>query len=130
MARNDIRKPDKGKPNHNKLKKDREKQIFVIDLCKIYFQITITDSTTVGSVFFVSTKIALVNDMLSDACSNNRKNTLNNYPSPKPLIAGKAPLSLTRNDYKKKTLFRVSPNGVRDGGCLSAMRARSAVVVR
>ena len=51
MARNDIRKPDKGKPNHNKLKKDREKQIFVIDLCKIYFQITITDSTTVGSVF-------------------------------------------------------------------------------
>ena len=26
--------------------------------------------------------------------------------------------------------FRVSPNGVRDGGCLSAMRARRAVVVR
>ena len=51
MARNDIRKPDKGKPDNNKLKKDREKQIFVIDLCKIYFQITITDSTTVGSVF-------------------------------------------------------------------------------
>ena len=51
IARSDIGKPDKGKPDNNKLKKDREKQIFVIDLCKICFQIHITDSTIVGSVF-------------------------------------------------------------------------------
>ena len=55
----------------------------------------------------------------------------NDNPSPEPLIAdGHDPLSLTRNDYKKKNAFRVFPNSVRDGGCLSAMRARSAVVVR
>ena len=31
---------------------------------------------------------------------------------------------------QEKTLNRVSPDGVRDGGCLSAMRARRTVVVR
>ena len=75
MARNDIGKPDKGKPDNNKLKKDREKQIFVIDLCKIYFQITYNGFDHSRVRFFVSTKIALVNDMPAEACSNNRKNT-------------------------------------------------------
>ena len=70
-------------------------------------------------------------DISVEACGGNRKYSINDYSSPKPLIAdGRDPLSLTRNDYKKKTLFRVSPNSVRDGGCLSAMRARRTVVVR
>jgi hypothetical protein len=75
MARNDIRKPDKGKPDNNKLKKDREKQIFVIDLCKIYFQITYNGFDHSRVRFFVSTKIALVNDMPAEACRGNRKIT-------------------------------------------------------
>jgi hypothetical protein len=49
------------------------------------------------------------NDMFYEACSNNRKNTLNDNPSTEALIAdGHDPLSLTRNDYKKVFLRRVS----------------------
>jgi len=55
MAQNDIGKPDKGKPDNNKLKKDREKQIFVIDLCKICFQITYNGFDHSRVRFFVST---------------------------------------------------------------------------
>ena len=69
-------------------------------------------------------------DIPVEACSSNRKNTLNDYPFPKALIAGTDPLSLTRNDYKKESFCVVSPNSVRDGGCFSAMRARDAVIVR
>ena len=113
MARNDIGKPDKGKPDNNKLKKDREKQIFVIDLaslnaehlCKIYFQITITDSTTVGSVFFVSTKIALVNDMLSDACSNNRKYTIKRQSFPRSPHSGHGPAIPDTKRLQEKKRF-------------------------
>ena len=54
------------------------------------------------------------------------KHLKNDYPPPKSLIAGTDPLSLTRNDYKKKP-FKASPNSVRDGGYFSAMRARGAV---
>ena len=41
-------------------------------------------------------------DIPAEACSSNRKTTLNDYPSPKLLIAGTDPLFLTRNDYKKR----------------------------
>ena len=74
-----------------------------------------------------SLKPVLTDDIPAEACSSNRKNTLNGYPSPKALIAGTDPLSLTRNDYKKESFCVVSPNSVRDGGCFSAMRARGAV---
>ena len=48
--------------------------------------------------------------MFSEACNNNKKNSFNDNPSPEALIAdGHDPLSLTRNDCMKKTIFDCLP---------------------